>query len=94
MIGVITFALALLVLACWFVWKIGRDLKAGSVKVLGGFAQRTTDPGRYWFNIAAQVVAVLLFLCVPVFVLFALSFPDCSTNPVVKMILSCPYVAH
>jgi len=94
MIVVIAFALAFLVLACWFGWKVGRDLKAGSIKVLGGFADRTIEPGRYWFNIAIQVVVMLLFLCVPVFVLLALSFPNCSENPVIKMIMSCPYVAH
>ena len=94
MIGVTLFAFAFLLLACCLAWKVGRDLRVGTVRVVGGRVNRTISPGRYYFNIAFQVVAAVLFLSVPLFVLLALNFPNCSSNPFIEMILSCSYAAN
>jgi hypothetical protein len=33
-------------------------------------------------------------LSVSTFILLVLSFPNCSTNPVINIVLSCPHAAH
>ena len=57
-----------LALALWFVWKVVRDLKTGTVPVVGGHVRRSENPGRFYTNVAFEFVAIALFAYLPIWV--------------------------